>query len=91
MCERARAGVQVTIVLDAIGSLGAFRAFGRRLRDGGRRVEKYQRISWHSLSRLNNRTHRELLVVDSRVAFVGGAGVADWWASRTRASRCGAT
>jgi cardiolipin synthase len=80
MCERARAGVQVTVVLDAIGSMGTFRTFGDRLRDAGVRLEKYRGISWHSLSRLNNRTHRELLVVDSRVAFVGGAGVADWWA-----------
>ena len=34
---------------------------------------------WYRLARLNNRTHRELLVVDGGVAFVGGAGVADWW------------
>jgi cardiolipin synthase A/B len=37
-----------------------------------------------SLARLNNRTHRELLVVDGRVAFIGGAGIADWWASPGR-------
>jgi cardiolipin synthase len=36
-------------------------------------------MRWYSLARLNNRTHRELLVVDGRVAFIGGAGVADWW------------
>ena len=81
LCERARAGVQVKIVLDALGSIGAFRAFAPRLRAAGARVGKYRGISWHSLSRLNSRTHRELLVVDSRVAFVGGAGVADWWAA----------
>jgi cardiolipin synthase len=84
LCERARAGVQVTIVLDAIGSMGAFWAYGKRLREAGARLEKYRGISWYSLSRLNNRTHRELLVVDSRVAFVGGAGVADWWTAPHR-------
>jgi len=84
MCERAHAGVQVTIVLDAIGSVGAFRAYGKQLREAGARVEKYRGITWHSLWRLNNRTHRELLVVDSRVAFIGGAGVADWWAGSHR-------
>jgi cardiolipin synthase len=31
------------------------------------------------LARLNNRTHREILIVDGRVAFIGGAGIADWW------------
>ena len=56
------------------------------------------RSRWYRFHRLNNRTHRELLVVDGRVAFTGGAGVADWWlkprrtdvlrgATRWRASR----
>src|SRR4029450_11356165 len=49
------------------------------LRNAGCRIESYQRLRWYSLARLNNRTHRELLVVDGSVAFVGGAGIADWW------------
>jgi cardiolipin synthase A/B len=79
LAERARAGVRVTIVMDSIGSWGTYRASGKVLRDAGCRVERYQRVRWYSLARLNNRTHRELLVIDGRVAFVGGAGVADWW------------
>jgi cardiolipin synthase len=79
-CERARAGVRVTIVMDAIGCFGAFRASARPLREAGCRVVAYQRFTWYRLGRLNNRTHRELLVVDGAVAFAGGAGVADWWA-----------
>jgi len=79
LCERARAGVRVTIVLDAIGSFGAIRQSSRPLEAAGCRVAAYQRFTWYRLSRLNNRTHRELLVVDGAVAFVGGAGVADWW------------
>jgi cardiolipin synthase A/B len=67
-------------VLDAIGSLGTFRKIARPLRGAGCQVELYQKITWWGLGRLNNRTHRELLVVDGRVAFAGGAGVADWWA-----------
>ena len=80
LSARARAGVKVTVVLDAIGSLGSFRATARRLRDAGCCVEQYQRVRWYTLARLNNRTHREILVVDGCVAFVGGAGIADWWA-----------
>jgi len=82
--SRARVGVRVTLVMDAIGSFGAFRASRRRLEAAGARVAAYQRIMWYRLGRLNNRTHRELLVVDGRTAFVGGAGVADWWASPYR-------
>jgi cardiolipin synthase A/B len=84
LAERARAGVRVTIVLDAVGSFGAIRRAAAPLRQAGCRVEPYQRMRWYSLARLNNRTHRELLVVDGRVAFVGGAGVADWWATSHR-------
>ena len=84
LCERATAGVHVTVVLDAIGSFGAFHNVAGRLRQAGCRVERYQAMRWYRLARLNNRTHRELLVVDGRVAFVGGAGVADWWFKRTR-------
>jgi cardiolipin synthase len=84
LTERARAGVRVTIVMDAIGSFGAFRQSAKLLREAGCRVAAYQRFTWYRLSRLNNRTHRELLVVDGTVAFAGGAGVADWWARPTR-------
>jgi cardiolipin synthase len=80
LCERARAGVRVTLVMDAIGSFGAFRRSAGPLRAAGCRVAAYQRFTWYRLGRLNNRTHRELLVVDGTVAFAGGAGVADWWA-----------
>ncbi|HEV8345936.1 MAG TPA: phospholipase D-like domain-containing protein, partial [Vicinamibacterales bacterium] len=84
LCDRAKAGVRVTLVMDAIGSFGAFRKAAKPLRAAGCRVAAYQRFTWYRLSRLNNRTHRELMVVDGSVAFVGGAGVADWWAKPTR-------
>jgi cardiolipin synthase len=84
LCERARAGVRVTIVMDAIGSFGAYRKSSQTLEAAGCRVAAYQRFMWYRLGRLNNRTHRELLVVDGTVAFAGGAGIADWWAKATR-------
>jgi cardiolipin synthase len=84
LCERAKAGVRVTLVMDAIGSFGAYRASKKPLQLAGARVKAYQRFTWYRLARLNNRTHRELLIVDGDVAFVGGAGVADWWARPSR-------
>jgi cardiolipin synthase len=79
MIERSRAGVEVRLVVDALGSSGLRGACVARLRAAGCRVSFYQSLAWHRLHRINNRTHRELLVVDGRVAFTGGAGVADWW------------
>jgi cardiolipin synthase len=83
MVERARAGVEVRIVMDAIGSLGMGGRSAHRLREAGCQLNFYQPIRWYRLHRLNNRTHRELLVVDGRVAFTGGAGIADWWLKPT--------
>ena len=79
MVARAREGVEVRLVLDSIGSAGMGGAYARRLREAGCRLYFYQPITWYRIHRINNRTHRELLIVDGRVAFTGGAGVADWW------------
>jgi len=79
LSAKARQGITVTIVVDAIGSLSLWGRPVRRLRKAGCRIESYQRLRWYSLARLNNRTHRELLIVDGTTAFVGGAGIADWW------------
>ncbi len=87
LSERARKGVNVTIVVDAIGSFSLWGRPVRRLRKAGCRIESYQRLNWYRLARINNRTHRELLVIDGRVAFVGGAGVADWWMHPHRGAR----
>jgi cardiolipin synthase len=79
LADRARAGVVVTVVVDAIGSSALSGEPVRRLAKAGCRLESYQPIRWYRLARLNNRTHRELLIVDGRIAFAGGAGIADWW------------
>jgi cardiolipin synthase A/B len=84
LSERARNGVNVTIVVDAIGSFSLWGGPVARLRAAGCRVGSYQPVRWYSLQRINNRTHRELLIIDGSVAFAGGAGVADWWAEPQR-------
>src|SRR5688572_5684354 len=84
MMERARAGVEVKLVVDSIGSFRFGVSAVREMRDAGCKVELYQRLKWDRLSRLNNRTHRELLIVDGAVAFFGGAGVGDQWAKGVR-------
>ena len=79
LCERARAGVHVRVVIDAIGSFGTTRSCFAPLAAAGGRVYRYHPLHWHTVRRWNNRTHRNLLVIDGEVAFVGGAGVADYW------------
>jgi len=79
LTERAREGVKVRLVLDAVGSLTTWRSTFRELREAGGEVHWYVPFRWYNLARFNNRTHRELLIVDGEVGFLGGAGVADHW------------
>jgi cardiolipin synthase len=79
LADRARAGVRVNLVLDAIGSFSTSGSYCRELIQAGGRVRFYHPFSWRSIANINNRTHRELLIVDGRVGFIGGAGIADHW------------
>jgi cardiolipin synthase A/B len=79
LTERARAGVHVNLVLDAVGSLSTPKHYFKALRDAGGRVAWYHPVRWNNWFRSNNRTHREITIVDGRIGFIGGAGYADWW------------
>jgi cardiolipin synthase len=79
LTERARNGVQVNVVLDAFGSAGITRSFFRPLLEAGGKLSWYNSLAWHRLTQMDHRTHRELLIVDGRIGFIGGAGVGDHW------------
>ncbi len=79
LAERARAGVRVHVLLDWVGSQKIDASLLARMRDAGVEVEMYRPLSWYHLGRLNNRTHRKLLVTDGKVGFTGGVGIADKW------------
>ena len=79
LTERARAGVKVNLLLDAIGSFLTPKRYFKELQHAGGHVEWYHPFRWHSWPRYNNRTHRELIIIDGETAFVGGAGFADHW------------
>lgn len=79
LADRARAGVPVHLILDAVGSGKIDANALKTMRAAGVEIERYHAPSWHTLDRLNNRTHRKLLVVDGRVGFTGGVGIADKW------------
>jgi cardiolipin synthase len=82
--ERARAGVPTHLVLDWLGSKKMDDALLEQMRGAGVEIVKYHPLRWYNLDRLNNRTHRKLLVVDGRVGFVGGMGIADLYAGHAQ-------
>jgi cardiolipin synthase len=79
LAERARAGVKVSAILDAQGTSAMGKANEVQLRDAGVAVVKYHSAIWLDPRRYNNRTHRKLLIVDGKTAFIGGVGIADEW------------
>ncbi|WP_298462423.1 phosphatidylserine/phosphatidylglycerophosphate/cardiolipin synthase family protein [uncultured Cellulomonas sp.] len=84
LCERARAGVRVRVVLDALGSHGIARAQVRALRDAGALVEFFRPLSVPRLTAKNRRSHSRVLVCDERVAFAGGTGIDEAWTGSGR-------
>ena len=77
--ERARSGVKVHVMIDALGSQKIEKTVLGRLRDAGARVELYNPVRWDTIARMNNRTHRKIMVIDGAVGFTGGAGIGDEW------------
>ncbi len=84
LIERARAGVPVHVMLDWVGSQKISGELIAKMKEAGIEVERYHALRWYSLGRMNNRTHRKVLVVDGAVAFTGGVGVADQWSGHAQ-------
>jgi len=79
LAERSRAGVRVHVIMDWVGARKLNPSHLAIMRDAGVEIEKYNPLVWYNLARINHRDHRKLLVVDGKVGFTGGAGLADIW------------
>lgn len=79
LMERARQGVCVHVMLDWVGCGKMTKALLKRMKEAGIEIAHYHALRWYSLGRLNNRTHRKVLIVDGTVGFTGGVGIADQW------------
>ena len=79
LSERARAGVQVKVTIDWVGSITMDESQLQEMQDAGVHVERYRPLHWYNLGRINNRTHRKLLVIDGKIGFTGGVGIGDPW------------
>jgi len=77
--ERAKAGVKVHVMLDWAGSGKIDNKILDGLSRAGVQVERYHPLRWYTIARMNNRTHRKLLIIDGKVGFTGGVGIADNW------------
>jgi cardiolipin synthase A/B len=79
LIERAQAGVKVHVLIDALGSQKIEQGVIERMKDAGVQVRLYNPVRWNAIARMNNRTHRKILVVDGSVGYTGGVGIGDEW------------
>jgi cardiolipin synthase len=79
LAERARAGVRVRLLLDAFGSQPLKGAWADSLSAAGVDVRFLRRMRWYKLDRVTSRSHVRAIVVDARIAYGGGFGLADYW------------
>ena len=84
LAEKARQGVKVHVLLDWVGSAKMDERLVDTLSAAGVQVRQFHPPHWSKLGRLNNRTHRKLLIVDGRVGFTGGVGIAPQWTGRAQ-------
>jgi cardiolipin synthase A/B len=77
--ERAHAKVRVLLLLDAFGSQNLKRAWARSIREAGVEVALLRKLRWYSVHNATDRSHVRVVVVDGKVGYTGGFGLADYW------------
>jgi cardiolipin synthase A/B len=84
LSERGRAGVRVNVILDYVGSLPMDERLIKRMGEAGVKLVRFRPLHWYTIDRLNYRSHHKLLIIDGRLGFTGGVGIADEWKGDAR-------
>ena len=79
LASKAHSGVKVNVLMDAFGSSKVDQALIRRMKNAGVEFRWFRPLKWYALRKINNRTHRKILVIDNRIGFLGGVGIAQEW------------
>jgi cardiolipin synthase A/B len=79
LCERAQAGVECNVIIDALGGARMDRGLVEKMRAAGVDFCWFRPLKVYAVRRLENRTHRKLLIVDGKLGFTGGVGIAEEW------------
>ena len=79
LVDRAKAGVRVLLLLDAFGSQPLKKDWIADLRNAGVEVAWLRPLRWYTLHKATQRSHVRVVVVDGRVGYTGGFGLADYW------------
>lgn len=86
LAKKSAEGVEVRVLLDWAGSIPFDESLLDMMEERGVIVHRFRPVKWYTLDRINNRTHRKLLIVDGLVGFTGGVGIGDQWKGNARNS-----
>lgn len=84
LAQKAQAGVRVHVLLDWIGSKSFEESALEEMKKAGVHIRRYRPLRWYNMARINNRTHRKILVIDGTIGFTGGVGIADQWQGKAQ-------
>jgi cardiolipin synthase len=84
LAERARAGIRVLLLLDAFGSQSMKKSWAKSLTEAGVEVRVLRKLRWYTLHNAGDRSHARVVVVDGRIGYTGGFGLADYWLGNGR-------
>ena len=79
LSERARARVRVLFLIDAFGSQHLSKKYLNSMRAAGVEVAKLRTLHWYTVSNAATRSHVRAVVIDGRLGYTGGFGIADYW------------
>ena len=79
LSERAKSGVRVLLLLDAFGSQSLKKSWAKGLSQAGVEVRVLRKLKWYSLHNASDRSHARVVVVDGKIGYTGGFGLADYW------------
>jgi cardiolipin synthase len=77
--DRARAHVRVLFLVDAFGSQHLSKAYMDSLRQAGVEVARLRKLRWFTIHDAGTRSHVRVVVVDGKIGYTGGFGIADYW------------
>lgn len=84
LAAKSRQGVEVRVLIDWVGSLPFDAELIGVMTSAGVKFVRFRPVHWYTLDRVNNRDHRKLLIIDGRIGFTGGVGIADKWLGNAR-------
>jgi cardiolipin synthase len=84
LCERARAGVEVNVIIDAMGGVKIEKDLVEQMAEAGVRMSRFRPPKPYAARRVANRTHRKILVADGEVGLTGGVGIAEEWSGNAQ-------